>query len=518
MNPNEYFQDKGCMLIVDDDSINREVLKNIFESNFRVVEAENGQEGLQIIEARLGELRAILLDVQMPVMDGMELLKILHERNIPRKVPVFLITATEEMKLAKSAYDMGVMGVISKPIVQFVVERRVLAVMELYQAREALTNKVEHQEQTIRRNVKTIDALHRSTLEAMASAIEFRDVESGEHTNRIYAITKMLLEKTEMGTGFSQENIENMAIGSIMHDVGKIAISDVILNKPGRLTRDEYETMKLHTVKGGELMARLMRSQEHPSYLYAQDIARHHHERWDGRGYPDGLKGDEITVWSQVVSIADVYDALVSPRVYKKALAPDEAVRMICNNECGVFNPRLLSCFMKIEPELRKTLYASDEKTPAAAVPAIPEEANDEAVCPRDPMDTILLTAAVEQYYDIIICADLTRNSYYLLEDEHARFQVGSRSGCFDQLVREGALNVQKSHRQRFTELFSRDHLLKAYAEGKKSVSFVHPWRSGDGTINMVATHALLMEDPRNGNIRSITLVRFTENDGQPSA
>ncbi len=353
MTPNHVRTDKNCMLIIDDDFINREIIKNIFSDTFCFEEAENGLEGLHQVERCADKLCVILMDVQMPEMNGIELLKILHERDIPTRIPIFLITASEELDVARDAYEMGVMGVINKPVVPFIVERRVDVVVELFRAREALDDRVKQQEQTIRKNVETIDTLHKNTLEAMAAAIEFRDVESGEHTNRIYGITKLILQKTDMGNGFTEEEIENMAIGSIMHDVGKIAISDVILNKPAKLTKEEFETMKTHTVKGYELMTRLSQMQDHPSYRYAMDIARHHHERWDGRGYPDGLHGDEITIWSQVVSIADVYDALVSPRVYKRAFTADEARNMILNNECGVFNPKLLGSFLKIEPELR---------------------------------------------------------------------------------------------------------------------------------------------------------------------
>ncbi len=344
---------KNCILIIDDDYINREIIKNIFADTFCFEEAENGLEGLRLAERYENKLCAILMDVQMPEMNGIELLKILYERGIPAQIPVFLITANEDLNIARDAYEMGVMGVINKPVIPFIVERRVQVVVELFRAREALGDRVKEQEHTIRQNVETIDTLHKNMLEAMATAIEFRDVESGEHTNRIYGITKLILRKTAMGQSFTEEEIENIAIGAIMHDVGKIAISDIILNKPGRLTKEEFEIMKGHTLKGYELMIRINKMQDHPSYHYAMDIARHHHERWDGGGYPDRLKGDEITVWSQVVSIADVYDALVTPRVYKRAYSFDEALDMIKGNECGIFNPKLLECFLEIEPELR---------------------------------------------------------------------------------------------------------------------------------------------------------------------
>ncbi len=510
MTPNHAQIDQSCMLIIDDDFINREVIKNIFDGTFRFIEAEDGLEGLQQVERHIHCLSAILLDVQMPRMNGIELLKILYARGIPSQIPVFLITATEELSIARDAYQMGVMGVITKPVVPFIVERRVQLVVELFRAREALNDRVRQQEQTIQENVETIDALHRNTLEAMASAIEFRDVESGEHTNRIYSITKLLLQKTDMGRGFTEEEIENMAIGSIMHDVGKIAISDVILNKPGRLTRDEFETMKTHTLQGDALMARLSATQDHPSYQYARDIARHHHERWDGRGYPDGLKGDEITVWSQVVSIADVYDALISPRVYKRAFTPDKAVDMICNNECGVFNPRLVECFLKIEPELRLMYRQFAPEQEAVAQPA----ATGSTQAANDPMDSILLTAAIRQFYDMIICADLSANTFYILDDDRAQTHCSDKAGVFDDLIVSGALSIPESHRQLFVDAFSRESLLRAYREGKRSVNLEHPQFNDQGQLMDVSTSVLLMEDPRNGNVRNITLIRYSGGGG----
>ncbi len=345
--------DRNCILLVDDDSINREIMKNIFPAQYSVMEAENGLQGLDIIDKYADNLCAILMDLSMPEMDGMELLKIINRRKLTENIPTFLITATEDYSVTREAYDLGVIDVITKPVVPFVIIRRLQSVLELFHARELLQATVEGQEKQLIENAITIDRLHRNTIEALASAIEFRDVESGEHTQRIYDITKHLLSRTEMGEGYTAEEIEDIAIGSIMHDIGKIAIPDVILNKPGKLTAEEFDIVKTHTTKGGNLLAELSKNQTHPSYIYARDIAKHHHERWDGKGYPDGLKGEEISVPAQVVSIADIYDALVSPRVYKPAIPFEKAVEMIKNDQCGQFNPKLLECFLKVEPEMR---------------------------------------------------------------------------------------------------------------------------------------------------------------------
>lgn len=342
------------MLIVDDDIINRSILENIFSRYYRIEEAEDGSEGLEKILSNPDRLCAVLLDVVMPRMDGIQVLRRLHETGLTDRVPVFLITAEASDSVMREGYQLGVMDVIGKPVIPYVVLRRVQSVVELFGARERLSNVVELQQSEILEKARRIVELNQGMIEALAAAIEFRNGESGEHVRRIHDITGYMLKNTEMGEGFGPDDVDNIALAAIMHDVGKIAIPDAILNKPGKLTAEEFEIMKTHTVQGERLLGTIPQLRESEAYFYACDIARHHHERWDGRGYPDGLKGDEIPVWSQIVSLADVYDALTSKRVYKNAFSPQRALEMIRNGECGVFNPRLLDSFMKAEPEIRK--------------------------------------------------------------------------------------------------------------------------------------------------------------------
>jgi len=245
------------------------------------------------------------------------------------------------------------MDVISKPVMPYIVLRRVNTVVELFRSREQLSHLVKQQQIELSERTRQVIELNRGMFESLSAAIEFRDVESGEHVNRIHNITRILLSETEFGDGLTEGEIDDIAIASVMHDVGKIAIPDAILNKPGRLTSEEYDTMKTHTLKGAQLLENISSLHENSTYTYALDIARHHHERWDGNGYPDRLRGDEISIWAQAVSIADVYDALISPRVYKKAYDIDTALSMIFNGECGVFNPHMLDCFMSVEPKIR---------------------------------------------------------------------------------------------------------------------------------------------------------------------
>ena len=347
-------QRPDTLLIVDDNEINREILEHIFSSFYPTEQAENGRVGLDKILSRPENYCAILLDVVMPEMDGIQVLHRLKAEGLMEKIPVFVITGEASDAVMNEAYRLGVMDVISKPVVPYIVQRRVNSVVELFRARKILGNKVEQQQSELLKQAQKIIRLNEGMIESLATAIEFRSGESGEHVRRIHDITRHLLRHTDLGEGLTEVDIEHIALASIMHDVGKIAIPDAILNKPGRLTPEEFEIIKTHTTKGAELLEKIPQLREHESYRYAYDIARHHHERWDGRGYPDGLKGDEISIWAQIVALADVYDALVSKRCYKTAFARQEALDMIRDNKCGVFNPRLLDRFFAEEEKLAR--------------------------------------------------------------------------------------------------------------------------------------------------------------------
>ncbi|MDE7228876.1 MAG: response regulator [Oscillospiraceae bacterium] len=339
---------KRTILVVDDQEINRVLLAELFKDEFEVIEAENGIEALKILNTRT-DIAAVMLDLIMPVLDGMGVLAELNRTGRIYRIPVFIITSADNMQLLESAYSLGAVDIISKPFKMVFIKSRIMNIIELYRHRNQLTEMVHD-------SVEKIHRINIKMAETLASIIEFRDCESGEHVKRIRGLTSRILSavsETYPEYYLDKQTIENISIASILHDVGKIAIPDHILKKPGRLTEEEFEIIKIHTVKGCDILAEMPEDvMDHEIYRYSYDICRHHHERWDGGGYPDGLTGDEIPVWSQVVGIADVFDALISPRVYKETYDRRTAVNMINEGKCGAFNPKILEVFNKVAEEI----------------------------------------------------------------------------------------------------------------------------------------------------------------------
>lgn len=334
-------QKRRTILIVDDVELNRAILNEMFHQNYSILEACNGKEALDIIAKENVDI--VLLDIVMPVLDGFGVLESLHQQCLIERLPVIMITADTSENVMKKGYNMGVVDIINKPFNPDIVRRRVKNVLSLYSRQENLEELVEQQTKALQnQTAKLIDAL--------SSIIEFKNMESGQHIFKIRILTKFLLQrfvKKYPRYIISPKQIDVISEAAAMHDIGKIAIPDDILNKPSRLTAKEFEIMKSHTIKGCEVANKLKYIRNKEFMGYCLDICRHHHERWDGKGYPDGLKGDDISIWSQVVSLADVYDALTSERVYKPAFSHKKSLDMIANGKCGAFNPVLISCFLE---------------------------------------------------------------------------------------------------------------------------------------------------------------------------
>ncbi|HHY53472.1 MAG TPA: response regulator [Clostridiales bacterium] len=365
---------KGCgcplsrqqkkLLVVDDIPINRLILADLFQEEYEVLEAENGQQALELILQHREQIAIVLLDIVMPVMDGFQVLERMAKLDLIQTIPVIMITGESDDEKTLMGYALGVSDIISKPFNPKIVSRRVNNVVKLYSHRQELERELQKQKEMLEQQARRIHQSSQFVIDALSTTVEFRNMESGEHILRVRTLTRIFLEEMREFYSLTDEQIKTIANVSAMHDIGKIVISDAILLKPGPLTEEEFEIMKTHTIRGCEILDTLNYTQDEESYRYSYDICRHHHERWDGRGYPDGLKGDEISIWAQATSLADVYDALTSERVYKQAYSHEETIRMILNGECGAFNPRLLDMLVRVEGTLQEKIfrYTQQEK------------------------------------------------------------------------------------------------------------------------------------------------------------
>lgn len=339
--------DKKQILIVDDEELNRVVLVGLFDEEYEILEAENGEQAVEQIESN-SNIVLILLDVVMPVKNGFWVLEYMKTHELIEKIPIILITAETILDTEDQAYAYGVADVIHKPFYPHIVRRRAKNIIELYQNKYHMEERLKEQEKEIREQEKKLREGNEFMIEALSSVVEFRSLETGEHVRRIKYFTRIMLKylmKYFPKYGLTPIQVDEIARASALHDIGKIGIPDAILLKPARLTSEEFEIMKTHTTIGCDILEKFRDQQSNDFYRYCYEICRYHHERWDGNGYPDHLVGEEIPISAHVVAIADVYDALVSPRVYKSAYANNTAYDMIINGECGQFSPDVLECF-----------------------------------------------------------------------------------------------------------------------------------------------------------------------------
>ena len=350
---------KGKILIVDDSEMNRSILADMLEEEYVILEAEDGEQAVSIMEERHEELALVLLDIVMPRMDGFGVLETMNRRDWIEDVPVIMISAESGSASVARAYDMGVTDFIARPFDALIVRKRVVNTLLLYAKQKRLASMVEEQiTETERRSSLLVEIL--------SHIMEFRNGESGLHVMHVRTLTNFLLKALARRTdkyALSAADIERISVSSALHDIGKIASDEKILNKPGKLTDEEFAIMKTHALRGAEMLNAMEEHRDDPLVRTSYEICRWHHERYDGRGYPDGLVGDEIPIAAQVVALADVYDALTSPRVYKKAIDHDTAVQMILDNQCGVFNPLLMECLKENSESIRGLLKGTLEQS-----------------------------------------------------------------------------------------------------------------------------------------------------------
>ena len=342
---------KPKILIADDSAMNRAILVEMLGDGYDVIEAENGREAVRVLQSA-PEIDLLLLDIMMPEMDGFEVLEQMKRYGWIDEIPVVMISAENGSAYVERAYDLGATDFISRPFDMAIVRRRVTNTLMLYTKQKQLVGLVARQ---VYENQKSNNLM----INILSHIVEFRNGESGSHVLHIHTATELILNHLVKKTDkykLSAADIAMIGTASSLHDIGKINIPEEILNKPGRLTKEEFDIMKTHTTIGAHILENLPFQQDEPLVKVSYEICRWHHERWDGRGYPDGLKGEEIPIAAQVVALADVYDALTSERCYKKAFDHDTAVRMILNGECGTFNPLLMECLTEVADELHRAL------------------------------------------------------------------------------------------------------------------------------------------------------------------
>ena len=345
-------QEKTQILLVDDSKMNRMLLREILGDGYHILEAENGQECLEKMQAEAGNIALVLLDINMPGMDGFEVLKAMNANHTIEDTPVIMISSEDSDAAIRRSYELGASDYVNRPFDARIVYRRVTNTIKLYAKQRRLVQMVSDQIRARENNTDTLVGV-------LSHIVEFRNGESGSHVRHIRIITEMLLHRLlEISSRYSitAEQQDMIPLASALHDIGKIGIDEKILNKPGKLTPEEFKVIQTHSMLGAKMLHDLDGFAEQPLLQTAYEIARWHHERWDGRGYPDGLKGDEIPISAQLVSLADVYDALTSERCYKKAFSHEKAVQMILNGECGAFNPLLLQCLTDIQADLKEEL------------------------------------------------------------------------------------------------------------------------------------------------------------------
>lgn len=363
---------KKKILITDDAQMNRDILREILEEEYDILEAENGSCAMELLEKQHKEIAALLLDLVMPEMDGFEVLRRMKQEKLLDKIPVLVISGENSIQNEKTCFDLGVSDFIGKPYTAILVKKRVENMVNHYTYKNRLEEKVQEQTavlrkayQTLMEQARKLEKKNQDIIDMVGTIVENRSLESGEHIKRVKGYTRILAEHFSVmypEYELTKEKIDTIVSVSSLHDIGKIAIPDSILLKPGRLTKDEFEYMKSHTLRGCEILDSMNVELKPLSKQMSYEIVRHHHERYDGKGYPDGLIGDAIPISAQLVSVADVYDALTSERCYKDKIPPEDAFRMITNGECGAFSPKLMEAFRKSREEFEDLANSAHEK------------------------------------------------------------------------------------------------------------------------------------------------------------
>src|SRR5574343_1753770 len=345
--------ERASILVIDDTPGNLSLLNQLLRTHYRVKLANSGERGLEL--AALSPTDLILLDIMMPEMDGYEVFERLKANPATRRIPVIFLTAKSGADDEERGLAIGAVDFIHKPIAPSVVLARVRTHLQIRNWQTFLEDKSAWLQKEVESRVSEVSRLQEATIRVMVSLAEFRDECTGNHIRRTQDYVRLLAEYLSQQERdravLTAENIDHIAKAAPLHDIGKIAIPDHILLKPGRHTPEEFEIMKTHSVKGESMLLRTRHElgDDNMMLRFAGQIARSHHERWDGSGYPDGLAGEAIPLAARLMAVADVYDALRSRRPYKVAFSHQEAVRMVIEQAGGQFDPAAIEAFIALE-------------------------------------------------------------------------------------------------------------------------------------------------------------------------
>lgn len=355
---------RNKILVVDDSPFNRQVLVDILKEHYEIVEATNGLEALEIIEASEKEVIAVLLDIVMPEMDGLELLKRLNEKKYLVDFPVIMVTGENSFETLADCFHYGASDYIRKPVQKDFVLERVNKLAELYLKNHEYREQVNKQTMAIRTQYKMLQKqseqlakTNESIIEIFGTIVENRNLENRYHVKRVSGFSKIIAEcmmENYPEYNLTSEKIQLISSTSMLHDLGKVLLEDTIVFKPGKLTPEEVDYINSHPLKGYEFIDSISDIWDAEYVKYCREITRYHHERFDGNGYPDGLKGDEIPVSAQIVSIADAYEHLLTETIHSDAVSYEAAYTKIITGEQGVFSPKLLECFRKCRAQLEE--------------------------------------------------------------------------------------------------------------------------------------------------------------------
>ena len=457
------------LLIADDSEINRSMLADILEEEFEVIEAADGIEAIAMLDKYGSGISAVLLDIVMPRMNGFEVLSAMNERRWIEEIPVIIISAESGSKQIERAFDLGATDFIMRPFDAMLVYRRVINTVLLYTKQKRLLGLVVDQ-------INEKERRSQIMVNILSHIVEFRNGESSLHVVHVHTFTELMLRQLQRITDkyeLTQADVSLISTASALHDIGKMAIDEKILNKPGRLTNEEFEVMKRHTVEGALMLEKLPEYQDEQLVKAAWEICRWHHERYDGNGYPDGLKGDNIPISAQVVALADVYDALTSERCYKKAIPHKKAVQMSLDGECGVFNPLLMQCLQQIEEVLGMKLTAKQMNDGKNMRSNLLQEVGRGERQYASERSLRLMNQEREKFNSFSAMTNETQFEYDLLNDTLMISEWGAGKHKLDQII------TDPMHNEKLLEILGEDNL-KGICEQCRSVSSKDALISGE--------------------------------------